>query len=80
VYKGHTSIVNSVSIGYNNRYIASASSDSSIIIWNFNNANIYNTLDGHSKSVLSIVSSKINTNLISAGEDELIILWNVDSL
>ncbi|OMJ82416.1 hypothetical protein SteCoe_16891 [Stentor coeruleus] len=74
--KGHSDSVLSLSISYNNQYLASASKDCSVKIWNLHERNEKFTLKGHESWVTCIVSGKKTDITISGSEDKTIRIWN----
>lgn len=69
--EGHTSDVNCLE--FYGDYIASGSSDSSIIIWNFNGDLLY-TLTGHLGNVRSLYMDEYK--LVSGGDAKKIMIWD----
>ncbi|RNA21377.1 vegetative incompatibility WD repeat [Brachionus plicatilis] len=58
--------------------LASGSGDKTIKIWNKNNFNLKNTLNGHSNDILCLAVLK-NGDLASGSQDETIRIWNTNS-
>ena len=71
---GHTEIVWSLEL-LNNGYLASASLDADIIIWNTKNGTLKTRLSGHNHSVqqLKLLS---NGDMASVSRDGTIIIWD----
>jgi COMPASS component SWD3 len=74
---GHISWVTCL-VQLENVYLASASWDSNVKIWNYETAEEMNTLLGHRNGVMSIVCLK-NGHLASASRDYCIKIWNYTS-
>ena len=73
---GHTSGINAVIFSPDIKYIASASSDHTIKIWERISGKIIHTLTGHLKEVSCIAFSPNGQWLVSGSDDETIRLWN----
>ena len=56
--------------------IASASRDGTVKLWNAENRNLIDTLEGHKNSVLSVVFSPDSKTIASASTDKTVRLWN----
>lgn len=74
-FAGHQDIVNSVSYSLDGKLIASASSDTTIKIWQ-RNGQLLQTLIGHQDSVIDVAFSPQEDILVSAGEDDTVKIWN----
>jgi WD40 repeat protein len=74
---GHINYVNSVVV-LPSGYLASASDDKTIIIWDVNANQRIRTLEGHSSSVRSL-AVLANGYLASASDDQTIKIWNADN-
>jgi len=77
--EGHTATVWSVCFSPNGRYLASASGDETVRIWEVSTAEIVETLEGHGRAVYSVCFSPDGRFLASGGWDEKIKLWEVSS-
>jgi WD40 repeat protein len=75
--EGHLADVNSVVISPNNKLIASASRDGTVILWQANGKKLY-TLKGHSKRVNSVAFSPDSKMLVSGSSDRSVNLWSID--
>ena len=74
-FVGHKDVVNSVSYSQDGKLIASASSDTTIKIWQ-QNGKLLRTLEGHQDSVIDVAFSPIEDIIVSAAEDNTVKLWN----
>jgi WD40 repeat protein len=79
----HTGRVNAVDISNDNNFIATASSDKTIIIWYFNSIkkeyNYYNTLTWHRDTVWSVSFSKFRISVLSASNDSTIVAGTINN-
>ena len=76
---GHTEPVNAFAISPSGKYLASASGDGSIKLWNIASGLESQTYLGHNGNVHAIAFSKDGQYLISGGQDFLIKIWNIQS-
>jgi WD40 repeat protein len=74
---GHTGAVNSVSMTPDDRYIVSASEDSTIKIWESGSGKMVRTLEGHSASVECAVVSPDGDWIVSGSKDTTIRVWDL---
>lgn len=59
---------------------ASASKDSTIIIWDLNNCTpAFEPLKGHKDSVRCIAFSSDGSQLVSGGKDKNLLIWNTNT-
>ncbi|KAL8739890.1 MAG: hypothetical protein Q9190_007349 [Brigantiaea leucoxantha] len=70
--EGHSGWVYSVVFSHDSKYLALASADETIKIWDASNGNCLQTLEGHSGWVSSVVFSHDSKHLASASDDETI--------
>ena len=78
-FTGHQDIVNSVSYSKNGQLLASASSDTTVKIWQ-RNGTLLRTLKGHQDSVIDVAFSPQSDILATAGEDDTIRIWNAQGI
>jgi WD40 repeat protein len=76
-FEGHTSSIWEVAFSPDGKFLASASSDSTIKLWDVSNNSCIRTLAGHTDEVFSISFSPDARFLASAGADETIRFWSV---
>ncbi|WP_144875252.1 AAA-like domain-containing protein, partial [Hyella patelloides] len=74
-FSGHQDIVNGVSFSPDGELIASASSDTTVKIWQ-RNGKLVATLRNHQDSVFDVAFSPNGQLIASVGEDNLVQLWN----
>ncbi|MEH1788655.1 MAG: ribosome assembly protein 4, partial [Nostoc sp.] len=77
--EGHSDAVNSVTYSPNGQQLASASSDSTIKIWDVSSGKLLKSLTGHSGGVNSVTYSPNGQQLASASSDKTIKIWDVSS-
>ncbi|KPA16766.1 hypothetical protein MHK_003015, partial [Candidatus Magnetomorum sp. HK-1] len=76
---GHSGSVNSVCFSPDGKWIASASSDDTIKLWDAHNGWLHKILKGHSGSVNSVNFSPDGNKIVSGSYDNTIKLWDVHS-
>ena len=76
---GHQGIVNDVKFSPNAFYLASASFDKCIKIWNANNGNFLFNLRGHVGPVYQIAWSPNSKMLLSGSKDSTLQCWNIQT-
>ena len=75
---GHTDVVNAAAFHPGGRYLASASSDRTVVIWDTITGRETLTLRGHTGSVVKLAFSPDGRRLASAGET--VKVWDTSSL
>ncbi|MBF0384214.1 MAG: DUF4365 domain-containing protein, partial [Magnetococcales bacterium] len=76
---GHTDTINSVLLTPDEKKIISASSDSTIKVWDADSGKCIGTLEGHLAPVNHICLSKDGASLFSNSDDSSIKIWDVKS-
>lgn len=76
---GHQGRVNSVAFSHDSQLVASASSDSTIKLWDMKTSKCRGTLVGHTGGVESVIFSHDSRLLISGSEDCTVKIWNARS-
>lgn len=71
---GHTEAVTGLA-QLNNGYLASASDDKTIKIWDTSAGRIVHTMSSHSESLLALENLGLNGWLASSSEDKTIKIW-----
>ena len=76
---GHQGIVNDVKFSPNAFYLASASFDKCVKVWNANNGNFLFNLRGHVGPVYQLSWSPNSKMLLSCSKDSTLQCWNVET-
>jgi WD40 repeat protein len=63
----------------NGNLLVSGSSDSKIIVWNFETGDVIKTFSGHEKRVNSVAYSKNGKYIASGSDDKSVKLWNAET-
>lgn len=78
-YTGHTDSISSAVVSPNGKWIASASYDRNIIIWDYQKGIIKNVLKGHKDIVWRVAFSSDNKYVASASDDKKVLIWDVEN-
>jgi WD40 repeat protein len=82
-FNQHIGRVNAVDVSNDNNFIATASSDKTIIIWYFNSIkkeyDYYNTLTWHRDTVWSVSFSKFRISVLSTSNDSTVITGSINN-
>lgn len=76
VLQGHTGVVNAVAVSQDGRWVASASQDQSVRVWD-SKTGVERRLNGHTDNVTSLTFSK-QGRLASGSHDRSVRLWDLD--
>lgn len=77
VLEGHTNFISSLKTIPGTKKIASASSDSTLKIWDLDDSNIKATLYGHTSYISCLEVSKDNKLIVSGAWDNTLIVWSI---
>ena len=75
--QGHIDEISAILITSDNKYIISASRDSTIRIWFFEDSSQVAVLKGHAMDILSLAITNDNKFIISGSMDTTIIIWSL---
>jgi hypothetical protein len=79
---GHTASVNSLDISPDGRFIVTASSDNTGLVWNYNRDSRlfspYDTLISHKDTVWSCEFNKTGKYILTASADSMLYIWNLN--
>ncbi len=79
VFAGHSDKVWDIDISLDGTYLASASSDNTVIIWRLD-GQPYQTLRAHSNWVRSVSFAPDGTTLVTGSDDDTVRLWNLQGI
>ncbi|KAI8605976.1 WD40-repeat-containing domain protein [Dissophora ornata] len=79
VLDGHTNEVWYISFSHDGKYLASASADHRVIIWNLETFEALHALTGHSNKVTCCAWSPNDSQLLTASFDRTVRLWDVQT-
>jgi WD40 repeat protein len=74
---GHYDAISSVDISANGQFLATASYDNTLKIWEMSTGRELRTFIGHTKAVLSVKFSPGGTQLLSVGAEHKAVLWDI---
>lgn len=74
----HHRSINSVAISFDNNYLVSGGFDRLIRVWNPENLNLINTLQGHRAEITSLTFRRNHPHLYSASIDKSIKRWSLE--
>ncbi|MEO0474279.1 MAG: WD40 repeat domain-containing protein, partial [Bacteroidota bacterium] len=75
---GHQEAITSACLSPDEKLIASASKDNTIILWNWQKGKIVQRLSGHTHDVNAVSFSSSGKYLVSASTDSTIKVWDLD--
>jgi WD40 repeat protein len=76
---GHTNVVTCAKFLYSGNFVASASFDNFIKVWEVDSARCVRTFRGHTSAIKSIALSKKSPLIISGSYDQTLRLWDIKS-
>ena len=76
--RGHTRAVKSISLSPHDTYMASASYDKTVRLWEVATGQQVRVLEGHTDWVMSVTWSRDGEYIVSGGEDKSVRLWEAD--
>jgi WD40 repeat protein len=79
VFSGHSDKVWDIDVSLDGNYIASASSDNTVIIWELD-GEPYQTLRAHSNWVRSVSFAPDGKTLVTGSDDDTVRLWNLQGI
>lgn len=79
ILREHTNEVWYISFSHSGKYLASASLDNIIIIWNLRDFSVHSKLIGHERGVMCVEWSPDDMTLLSSGRDKKAILWDFNT-
>jgi WD40 repeat protein len=77
--EGHSGYVTSVAFSHDSTWLASASGDRTVKMWDASSGTCLHTLEGHSSAVSSVAFSHDSTWLASASDDRTVKIWDASS-
>lgn len=75
--KGHQGGLNAVAMTQDGQLLATASDDTSVILWNAQGDSVRTLSGGHTGKVFGVAFSPDGQRVISGGEDSLCVIWSV---
>ncbi|OWY53296.1 HET-D protein [Alternaria alternata] len=77
--EGHSGEVHAVAFSHDSTWLASASNDRTVKIWDASSGACLQTLEGHSSRVSSVAFSHDSTRLASGSNNSTVKIWDVSS-
>lgn len=77
MFEGHSGKVYDIAVSSNEVFVASASQDTNICIWNVLNKKLMHTLQGHTKTVYTVAFSPNDTIIAFGSWDQTIQIWDI---
>lgn len=78
--KGHKTVINSLAISTDSKFLASCCNESLINIWDPSDLSLIHTFRGHRSSVNGLVFRKSSHTLYSCSNDRTVKVWNLDEM
>jgi WD40 repeat protein len=76
--KGHKGGINAIAMTSDGQIMATASDDTSVILWNEKGDSLCTFSGGHTGKVFGVVFSPDQQRLVSVGEDKRCVIWNME--
>ncbi len=76
---GHTDQVNQIAVAPNGKYIATASNDKTVILWDPKTGNKIRVFTGHELKVNGVSFSADGKYIVTASNDKTVKVWDVES-
>ena len=77
--QGHEGMITDLLLTQDEKFLISASEDSTIKYWNIENQRVINTFSGHKKAVTSLALSSDEKYLASGSKDRIVLIWNLET-